>query len=296
MKRFAHFDFNHKPILTTIKESADHSYRGFFHYHQGIELLFIHEGSGTITVNQKSYQIAPNSLYIFQPFQLHQITIHEPKSYIRTIFHFEPMYLDEKLNGFIQLKDFFEGLWKGKLIEHCFTELEFFKGINENIDQAKKWLTLNNNEDKEIEESFLLVIQLLNGLRNTFTENELDIMSSIHRTRPHVEKMIEWIEEHYHEDFKLQHMSDDLHLSKYYVSHLFKEHTGHAITDYIMARRLKEATFLLVNTDLPIEQVGQAIGVPDASYFTKFFKKRMNVTPKKYRETVTSTFEKHQLF
>jgi YesN/AraC family two-component response regulator len=104
--------------------------------------------------------------------------------------------------------------------------------------------------------------------------------------------MLDWIELHYHEDFKLQQIADDLHLSKYYVSHLFKEHTGYAITDYIMARRLKEACLLLVNTDKPIEHIGQNIGVPDASYFTKFFKKRMGMTPKKYRDSVTESFHK----
>jgi YesN/AraC family two-component response regulator len=293
MSHFEQVDLNKKPIITTIMERADHSYPGFFHYHQGIELLFIHEGAGMINVNQKNYSIQANTLFIFQPFQLHRVTVTDPHSYVRSMFHFEPIHFQKKLQAFPKLLNFLEILWKRKLNEHCYHHSDFFVLLKQNIIHTKKWLAASTHHDLDEEEATLLLIQILSGFSNSFNQEELTHISPEHRIKPHVEKMIEWIEQHYHEDFKLQRIADDLHLSKYYASHLFKEHTGYAITDYIMARRLKEACLLLVNTDHTIENIGHMIGVPDASYFTKFFKKRMGMTPKKYRDSVNSTFQNH---
>ncbi|MDY7223324.1 helix-turn-helix domain-containing protein [Halalkalibacterium halodurans] len=287
MKQYEKVDFYNQPIITTYAKRANESYRGFFHYHEGIELLFVHEGSGKIKINQKSYLIRPNSLYIFQPFQLHQVMVHTPDDYVRSMFLFDPNYVEKKLEAFPILKRFTSLLWKGRLSEHCYQDFNFFAAMTLNIHHTKQ-KTKQTEED-----AFILLLQVLNNL-----QYELNISDSLtpQRTQPHVEKMLDWIEQHYQEDFKLQHIADDLHLSKYYVSHLFKEHTGYAITEYLMARRLKEACLLLVNTDNSIEHIGQTVGIPDASYFTKFFKKRMGVTPKKYRELNLEPFHRDSFF
>ncbi|MCK0473667.1 AraC family transcriptional regulator [Halalkalibacter sp. APA_J-10(15)] len=292
MNKFEHFDFHTSPILTTLMERADEGYTGFFHYHQGIELLFVHEGTGSINVNQKDYEIEPNSLYIFQPFQLHRVTISNPQQYVRTIFHFEPSYFEKKLHSFPYLNHFLTNLWKNKLVEHCYTDSTHFQLLIGLIETSKQVITKKNDNNEYEEEISLLLIQFLLTLKKVVS-NKFFMKNTFNtKSTHHIEKIINWIDEHYQEDFELQSLANELHLSKYYISHLFKEYTSYALTDYLMAKRLKEACLLLANTNLPIEIVGIKVGIHDASYFTKFFKKRMGMTPRKYRQITIESLRK----
>jgi YesN/AraC family two-component response regulator len=92
-----------------------------------------------------------------------------------------------------------------------------------------------------------------------------------------------WIEEHYREEISLETLAEETHLSKFYVSRIFREETGSSITDYLTARRIKQACRLLQTTDLSVEQIGIRVGYPNASYFIQLFKKVVGVTPLKYR-------------
>jgi transcriptional regulator GlxA family with amidase domain len=114
-----------------------------------------------------------------------------------------------------------------------------------------------------------------------------------HQRQPHlvksrqlrnVEKMMHWIEEHYIDEIRLDHMADDIHLSKSYASRIFQQETGSSITDYVTARRLKQAYLLLETTTLSIEEVGRRSGFPNVSYFIQLFRESAETTPLQYRQ------------
>lgn len=44
--------------------------------------------------------------------------------------------------------------------------------------------------------------------------------------------MVHWIEDHYIDEIKLDHMAKDIHLSKSYASRIFKQETGSSITGH----------------------------------------------------------------
>ncbi|MHA7581872.1 helix-turn-helix domain-containing protein [Paenibacillus vandeheii] len=100
----------------------------------------------------------------------------------------------------------------------------------------------------------------------------------------HAEKMMYWIEEHYVDEIRLDHMADDIHLSKSYASRIFQQETGSSITDYVTAQRLKRVYFLLETTTLSVEEVGRRAGFPNGSYFILLFRKSAGTTPLQYRQ------------
>ena len=69
-----------------------------------------------------------------------------------------------------------------------------------------------------------------------------------------------------------------------YLSKLFRKQEGVTIGEYIAGKRMMLAAQLLKNTDLSIADIGQRVGITDASYFIKMFRKREGVTPQQYRE------------
>jgi transcriptional regulator GlxA family with amidase domain len=66
----------------------------------------------------------------------------------------------------------------------------------------------------------------------------------------------------------------------------FKSATGVSIGEYLQQRRLDEAQALLRRTNLSITEVGVAVGLNDASHFSRMFREQTGVTPSAFRTAV----------
>ena len=78
-------------------------------------------------------------------------------------------------------------------------------------------------------------------------------------------------------------VAERLQLHPDYLSLLFRQTIGHSLQTYITRARLQRACELLQSSSLNIAQVAEAVGFRDASYFTRFFRQRMNTTPMEFR-------------
>jgi two-component system response regulator YesN len=74
-----------------------------------------------------------------------------------------------------------------------------------------------------------------------------------------------------------------VHISPYYLSHLFKEELGVTFIGYLTKVRIEQAKILLLETNLTIQQISYMVGYQDSSYFTKVFKKLEGRTPTQFR-------------
>lgn len=93
-----------------------------------------------------------------------------------------------------------------------------------------------------------------------------------------------YIDEHYAEPITLQSIGDALHVSPYYLSHVFKEMSGYSPMQYLLRRRIGEAQTLLITTDLPVTQIAGMVGYDTQSYFNLQFSRHVGMPPKKYRQ------------
>lgn len=93
-----------------------------------------------------------------------------------------------------------------------------------------------------------------------------------------------FIDEHYTEPITLQNISEALHVSPYYMSHIFKKISGYSPIQYLLRRRIGEAQTLLISTDLPIVEIAMAVGFDTQNYFNAQFTRHVGIPPKKYRE------------
>ncbi|GAB2885112.1 helix-turn-helix transcriptional regulator [Streptomyces mayteni] len=60
--------------------------------------------------------------------------------------------------------------------------------------------------------------------------------------------------------------------------------TGSTPSDYLTRYRLNRAKLLLARTDRPIAHVARAVGYPDPAYFTRTFRRRIGVSPTRFRQ------------
>lgn len=85
------------------------------------------------------------------------------------------------------------------------------------------------------------------------------------------------------EDISLDGISNELHISRSYAAHLFKQLTNKSMTRYTMDLRISEAKKLLLTTALKISDIAELLKFKDSTTFCKTFKKHTGYTPRKYR-------------
>ena len=72
-------------------------------------------------------------------------------------------------------------------------------------------------------------------------------------------------------------------LSRFQFYRALRQETGLSPKDWIVRRRLDRACRLLRETQKPIAEIAVEVGVPDANYFARLFRKRIGFTPRAWR-------------
>ena len=81
------------------------------------------------------------------------------------------------------------------------------------------------------------------------------------------------IESHFHEPISLRDVAQAVRLSPGYLTTVVRRKTGRTVQEWIAERRMAEARRLLVETDLPVEEVGRRVGYGESSYFVRTFRR-----------------------
>ena len=77
--------------------------------------------------------------------------------------------------------------------------------------------------------------------------------------------------------------ADMLQVTPNYLNKTVKAHTHRTAIDWIEIARLNLAKQLLKDPAIPIADIAGRTGLPDQSYFSRFFKKKTGLTPSQFR-------------
>lgn len=93
-----------------------------------------------------------------------------------------------------------------------------------------------------------------------------------------------YIEEHYMKEVRLADLAIVAHVTPAYLGARFKREMGISFTEYLISYRLEKAKRLLKESSAPVKEIASAVGYADHVQFEKTFKKRVGLTPGKYRK------------
>ena len=103
---------------------------------------------------------------------------------------------------------------------------------------------------------------------------------------PRVRWAVGLLDKHFNGAMTLARIAQDTHLSRFHFCRLFHRETGQRFNDYLRQVRVARATTLLEDDDLPVSEVGYAVGFKDPSHFAKAFRKVAGQSPTEYRASV----------
>ena len=79
---------------------------------------------------------------------------------------------------------------------------------------------------------------------------------------------------------------EGIHLSADYLNKLFKREVGHSPHEYLVGIRMRKACSLLSSQTLGrlnIKEISDQCGFTDPLYFSRMFRKRLGLSPSRYR-------------
>lgn len=248
------------------------------HRHDFFEILFLTNGSGTHTIDFKDYTIKPNTIFFLSPGQIHSISL--SKDIYGYIFLFSPeFFLINKTdkNKIFEFPFFYNTsdenppleLQKEKDIE--FLQHLFIKGCDENL--------VNTAESEEVIHSILDLILVY--CKNLYPQPSAN--AGMKKGRLMVKKFKQLIEERYMENFSVKEYAGLLSVTPSHLNETVKNVMGRTASDLIEEKMIIEIKKLLLHTDLTATEVAYALNFSDQSYFSKFFKKQVGMTPGDFR-------------
>ena len=108
--------------------------------------------------------------------------------------------------------------------------------------------------------------------------------AAVSRKRKELTAVKDYLDTHYTKKISLDELAERFYINKFYLTKIFKEVYGTTVNGYVIARRITRAKQLLRFSELSVEEVGKAVGMPEPDYFSRVFKKIEGISPREYRK------------
>jgi len=111
-----------------------------------------------------------------------------------------------------------------------------------------------------------------------------DVLGDLRRNdEPLLAEVFGVIERSYAGPLSLRDVAAEVRLTPGHLTTAVRRKTGRTVQDWITERRMSEARRLVVETDLPLGEVGRRVGYPDGGYFARVFRREHGVPPRDWR-------------
>ena len=102
-------------------------------------------------------------------------------------------------------------------------------------------------------------------------------------THSGIQNAVAYISEHYAEQITVKDIADISNMSESNLYAAFKKHLGVSPIAYLNRYRMSIAVDKLIETTRSVSEIGYSVGISDALYFSKLFKRTYGISPKEYR-------------
>lgn len=250
-----------------------------YHSHDHLELAYIMSGKGKYYIEDEMYDVQEGDLLILNPGVKHQAQPAEEKETPTTEFFvgvadiqfptYPRNYLPVPKGGHIMRPT----LEFRKKIARIFNAIE----TENKVYKEGRYVMLK----AYLMQMILLIVR--EQCRATSPSGGY-AFESVNKNYV-VDRIISYFQDHYSEKISLDQIAENMYLSPFYISKIFKSETGDTPIRYLINIRLERAKILLENGDNgSIQEIAARVGYDDAYHFSKLFKKRYGISPSQARK------------
>lgn len=98
-----------------------------------------------------------------------------------------------------------------------------------------------------------------------------------------LQTVFDFLEAHYAEEIGLKDVAQAVGYSPTYLTHLVRKQTGQSLHSWLIQRRMKAASALLIETDRSVDEIARSVGYLNACHFFRQFRQLYGKTPRSWR-------------
>jgi YesN/AraC family two-component response regulator len=260
----------------------DNSYFDHLQRNNYYSLIWVTEGRGKLKTDFSEYNFEQNSLFSFSPYQPFMFSSNLIKG-IAIYFHSDFFCIHKH-----QTEVTCNGVLFNNIYEMPFIAVDaaLQNTLAKMIEQIRSEMQNPGLAQYELLISFMKIF-LISASRSKTQQQPQAELSKEGSKEPFV---LQNLKEAIDKDFKSKHTPRDyadlLNISPNALAKITKNHFHKTLTSLIAERIIIEAKRELYLTNKSIKEVAYELGYDDEYYFSRFFKKNVNVSPQVYRETV----------
>lgn len=227
-------------------------------------IMYIKEGEGYISVDNRTYPAKANDAVLLNCHQPHLYYTH---------------------SGWETLWIHFDGNSSQQLFELLNNHFGFVLPMGESL-VINRYLSM-----------------IVDGFKNKKPLSEVLVSCHIHRMlaemllissscrEPRLESFnpildaIIYIEDNYQSKITVEDLATYVKISPFHFSRIFKKETGYSPYEYIIKTRIDHAKMLLKKTRFNIKEIAFGVGFNSESNFVNTFRESVSLTPNKFRNT-----------
>lgn len=251
------------------------------HFHNDIELVFPETDGTVLIIDDQPCMLTPGFLYVLNSQVLHYRLNLSP-SYVRYNMYFNATALRDFSTKKVNFQERISRSYYVLNVTHCYDEL---------LSLFAKLLEAKNNEQEDDITSTIYFIQLLKIIYDLIGEannkespkdgGEQENAQMLSPKIFQIHNIQSYIHANLTEPLTLDSIAENFYISKYYLSHMFKNMTGYSLMEYVRMCRIEKACYLL-QKGIPVTTVSESVGLKDVSRFNRVFKHFTGMTPKQY--------------
>ena len=246
------------------------------HLHSDLELIYMERGAVLVQVGSRSEILKEGDVFLSFPHQIHAFSdLGKSEAYMR--FTVKPEVFPEYT----------------ELFRKQVPDSPIIRSVGE-IPRVDDLFRMLFDSEQEADVPPVQKVKRRSGYLLALL-SELLARMSLHpyaaEDANSLRDIIRYCAEHFAEGISLSSLEEELHLSKYHVSHLFNKELGMGFSEYINLLRVSEACRLLLNSPESVTRIGEAVGFNTLRTFNRAFIRHTGVSPSEYRRAGASAEE-----
>lgn len=244
------------------------------HFHTSCEVGYLYNGDITIVCSGKEYRVTSNTVYLLPSCMQHEFIINDREHYDRLLMFINPwtkarMLYSETIQNMLMGFTFKEPI----VLKDTFGCDEILKRIERELERGD---ALSDEVTAGMVTEFLAALIRKSGHLDTTVKPEGSLIIQIK----------EYIQEHISEKIVISELADRFFISKFHLSHLFKEQLGMSPKQFLTFARLSKAHALLCRDNMSISEISDACGFSNPSEMTRQFKEQHGISPTQFRKSL----------
>ncbi len=243
-----------------------------WHCHAFYELLYVVRGEGKFIVEGTEYPLRSGMVFLMAPHEFHHAIPNTDTPYERYVVNFESAAVKESLLRLSILNG--SGKYKNGVCFPTGSVSNEMKRTFAEMEQACSTLFTEVRHRDSKEETYLMALLTKVILLLSLKESE----TAASQDENLIARVMEYLGEHLTEDLSLDEIASRFFVSKYYLCHAFRKHTGTSVFGYLNVKRIAMAQTLLSNGE-PATSVAYRVGFRNYSSFYRSYCKETGNAP-----------------